>query len=109
VSIQTDLETVLRNASWGVAYPTIEAMASAAIAKGWKPDYPPTIDTVSELDALPLGSIVRAEDTLTGLTTVFERRTNTFFCWTAISEAGRNTSEAVFDIGIISALHIPRE
>jgi hypothetical protein len=101
VNRQTELETILRNASWGVAYPTIEAMAAAAVAKGWAPQEPADVQSVLELDTYPHGTIVKSD----GIT--YERTNKSFWGWTAIGRTGRHTSEVVFDSGPVTLLFAP--
>ena len=92
------LEEIIRNESVLTPYSDIMAFADAIIRAGWRPQRGRTVDTVMELDSLPVGSVVRVG------TTVYHKTTRSFFCWTAQADSRVPSETLFFDDGVIPIL-----
>lgn len=107
MSERDDLETILRNVSWGIPYPMIQAMAQSVIDEGWKPATPAIVQSIAELDDYPKGTVLRG-GSFEGSRT-YTRSTFTFFCWTSSDPiTGRLSSEDLFvNHGPLQVIDVP--
>lgn len=86
------LVTVLRDQNPLTPYVDIRDFANAILAAGWLPPEGFKVENDGDLDALPVGSVVRIDHKL------FHKVTKTFFCWTE-QDPYRFSSESVSDRG----------
>lgn len=102
---QDQLETIMRDATWVPSYPDVQVMAKAILAAGWAPEVPGTLETEAELDALPVGSVLRHPDT--GI--VYTRTTRSSYCWVSTFDGtpGRELSEHVLARGVVQLIYKP--
>ena len=93
----------MRNATWVPSYPDVQVMADAILKAGWAPEIPGTLETEKELDALPLGTVLRHPDT----GAVYTRTTGSSYCWVSTLAPGRELSEHVLARGIVQLIYRP--
>lgn len=97
----------MRDATWVPSYPDVQVMAAAILAAGWAPEIPVAVDTVDQLDALPVGSVIRHARTPTTHST-YARVTTTSYCWSAVGGPDRELSEQVLLRGPVQLLFVPQ-
>lgn len=97
----------MRDATWVPSYPDVQVMANAIITAGWAPEIPAVIDDVTELDALPIGSVIRHARLPTTHST-YARVTTTSYCWSAVHSLDRELSEQVLVRGPVQLLFVPK-
>lgn len=86
-------------------------VVNAVFNAGWRPPEPARVTDPKVLDTYPVGTVLRLEDTIPGRNQVWQRMTNSTFCWSTIGLEGRFMGEQVLANGVRAntalIIHVP--